>query len=79
MSEITLYLKTKRLKENKLIEDMAKKLKITPASYSSKENGRTQFKVDELKVVKKYLKIDDSDLIKYFLVKYWHFADYWLI
>ena len=45
---------------------MAKKLKITPASYSSKENGRTQFKVDELKVVKKYLKIDDSDLIKYF-------------
>lgn len=66
MSEITLYLKTKRLKENKLIEDMAKKLKITPASYSSKEKGITQFKVDELKIVKKFLKIDDSELIKYF-------------
>lgn len=66
MSDMTYFLKTKRLRYDKTIQDMAKYLKICSKSYSLKENGVREWTLSELVKIKKVLKIDDNDMIKIF-------------
>lgn len=50
-----------RVKNGEVAEDLAPILGISPSSYRSKENGRTEFKLSEMFKLASYynMKIDD--------------------
>lgn len=67
MKNLTLYLRHKRLDKGMTIEDIAKSIGTTASTYSNKERGITQFKLDELKKMCVELDISNDELSKYFL------------
>lgn len=66
LSDFTFYLKMKRLQQGFQQKDIAKKLKISPSSYSNKERQNQEFTLRELRCLKKYLKIGDKELLENF-------------
>lgn len=66
MSKLTIFLRKKRIENNMTIEDISKKLNISSGSYSHKERGMSDFKVDELSKLKVILKINNEEIIENF-------------
>ncbi|MGL4742302.1 MAG: helix-turn-helix transcriptional regulator [Sarcina sp.] len=60
-------LKEERIKKNITQKDMADLLKITKSTYCRKENGSIVFKLDEVKLIQDYLKLNKEDIFKIFL------------
>lgn len=59
-------LKSERIKCNLIQTDVAKALKINPASYSKKENGILEFKSSEINILKKLLNLSPEKIDEIF-------------
>lgn len=59
-------LKAIRIKNGLKQKDIAEKLKINTNSYTKKENGNNPFTIEEVRILKKYFKIEDKLFLKIF-------------
>lgn len=59
-------LKAQRVKFGLNQKDMAKYLSIDVTTYSRKENGSIQFKVNEINIIKKLFELNEKELCEIF-------------
>lgn len=62
-----LKLRGKRVESGLTQEELARKIGISPVSYSRKESGKRDFSCTEISNLARELKLSDKEIIKIFL------------